>query len=135
MRRVVIVSKRDLPSVWSVESEFGQVDGNRVFEASLLSDNQTSLERIRHQLISVLENNGDKARRDAPAVTNLRHIVLLQQTQRALARAVSLATSGAAEELVITDLQEARSALEEISGKRTPDAVIERIFERFCIGK
>lgn len=135
MRRVVIVSKRDLPSVWSVESELGQVDGNRVFEASLLSDNQTSLERIRHQLISVLENNGDKARRDTPAVTNLRHIVLLQQTQRALARAVSLATSGAAEELVITDLQEARSALEEISGKRTPDAVIERIFERFCIGK
>ena len=135
MRRLVIVSKRDLPSAWSVESESVVVNGDQVFEACLLSDNETTLEGIRHQLISVLENNANKVRRDIPAVTNLRHIVLLKKTQKALARAVSSATSGAAEELVITDLQEARSALEEMTGKRTPDAVIERIFERFCIGK
>ena len=135
MRRLVIVSKRDLPSAWSVDSESGVAEGDRIFEACLLSDNQTTLNGIRHRLISVLENNGDKASRDIPAVTNLRHITLLQRTQMALARASSSANSGATEELVISDLQEARSALEEISGKRAPDAVLERIFERFCIGK
>ena len=135
MRRLLLVSKRDLPSVWAVESEPGVVDGDPVFEACLLSDNQTALEGIRDQLISILENNDSKERRDIPAVTNLRHITLLKNAQAALARAASSATACAAEELVITDLQEARSALEEISGKRTPDAVIERIFERFCIGK
>ena len=135
MRRLVIVSKADLPSAWLVESEPGISDGDPVFEACLLSDNQTTLEGIRGRLISVLENSSSKERRDIPAVTNLRHITLLKKAQTALARAASLATACAAEELVITDLQEARSALEEISGKRTQDAVIERIFERFCIGK
>ena len=135
MRRLVIVSKMDLPSAWLVESEPRVADGGPVFEACLLSDNQTTLEGIRGQLISVLENSDSKERRDIPAVTNLRHITLLKKAQTALARAASLATACAAEELVITDLQEARSALEEISGKRTSDAVIEQIFERFCIGK
>ena len=135
MRRLLLVSKRDLPSAWVLESEPGVVEGDPVFEACLLSDNQTALEGIRDQLISILENNDSKERRDIPAVTNLRHITLLKNAKAALVRAASSATACAAEELVITDLQEARSALEEISGKRTPDAVIERIFERFCIGK
>ncbi len=135
MRRLVIVSKRDLPSAWLVESESGIVSGSPVFEACLLLNNQTTLEGIRGRLMSVLEKNAGKETRDTPAVTNLRHITLLRKAQTALVRAASSATACAAEELVITDLQEARSALEEISGKRTPDAVIERIFERFCIGK
>jgi tRNA U34 5-carboxymethylaminomethyl modifying GTPase MnmE/TrmE len=36
---------------------------------------------------------------------------------------------------VLSDLQEARAALEEITGKRASEAVLARIFERFCIGK
>jgi len=139
MRRLVVVSKRDLPCAWALESESLVGVAVRVFEGCLLSDNQTVLETLRHQLISVIEDSDNevhtKVRRDIPAVTNLRHIELLKKTQSALARAASAAISGAAEELVITDLQEARSALEEMLGKRTPDAVIERIFERFCIGK
>jgi len=139
MRRLVVVSKRDLPCAWVLESEPLVGVAVRVFEGCLLSDNQTVLETLRHQLIAVIEDRDNevhtKVRRDIPAVTNLRHIELLKKTQLALARATSAAISGAAEELVITDLQEARSALEEMLGKRTPDAVIERIFERFCIGK
>ena len=139
MRRLVVVSKRDLPCAWAIESEPLVGVAGRVFEACLLSDNQTVLETLRHQLIAVIEDRDNevhtKVRRDIPAVTNLRHIELLKKTQLALARATSAAISGAAEELVITDLQEARSALEEMLGKRAPDAVIERIFERFCIGK
>ena len=45
------------------------------------------------------------------------------------------AAGGATEELLLADLQEARLTLEEIAGRRTPEAVIERIFESFCIGK
>ena len=45
------------------------------------------------------------------------------------------AAQGATEELLLMDLQEARHALEEITGRRAPDAVIERVFASFCIGK
>jgi tRNA U34 5-carboxymethylaminomethyl modifying GTPase MnmE/TrmE len=36
---------------------------------------------------------------------------------------------------VLADLQEARAALEEVTGKRASDDLLTHIFERFCIGK
>ena len=39
------------------------------------------------------------------------------------------------EEFVLADLQEARSAFEEVTGKRTADDVLTHIFSKFCIGK
>jgi tRNA U34 5-carboxymethylaminomethyl modifying GTPase MnmE/TrmE len=39
------------------------------------------------------------------------------------------------EEFVLADLQSAREALEEVTGKRTADDVLIHIFSRFCIGK
>jgi tRNA modification GTPase len=76
--------------------------------------------------------------RDAPVVTNVRHDALLRQAREALQRAIdNLAEAGesASEELVLADLGDARRALEEVTGRRTTEDVLTRIFERFCIGK
>jgi len=88
---------------------------------------------IRDALLGVLL--GEAPSRDTPAVSNIRHIGLLGTAGAALERAAAAAGAGSSEELVLADLAEARRAFEEISGKRAPDAVLERIFERFCIGK
>ncbi len=75
---------------------------------------------------------------DTPAVTNVRHIDLLERTRASLLNATSLiATAGGtlSEEFVLVDLQEARRLLEEISGARTADDVLIHVFSRFCIGK
>jgi tRNA U34 5-carboxymethylaminomethyl modifying GTPase MnmE/TrmE len=39
------------------------------------------------------------------------------------------------EEFVLADLQEARAAFEEITGKRAPDDLLIHIFSNFCVGK
>jgi tRNA modification GTPase len=39
------------------------------------------------------------------------------------------------EEFLLADLQEARIALEEVTGARTSDDVLSHIFSTFCIGK
>jgi len=39
------------------------------------------------------------------------------------------------EEFVLADLQRAMAALEEITGRRTTEDVLQHVFERFCIGK
>ena len=75
---------------------------------------------------------------DRPAMTNVRHIALVQRAHDALARARAAAlTDGAtlSEEFVLADLQDARSALEEVNGQRTSDDVLAHIFSKFCIGK
>ena len=41
----------------------------------------------------------------------------------------------ASEELVLADIADARRALEEVTGKRTTEDLLRRVFERFCIGK
>jgi tRNA modification GTPase len=79
-----------------------------------------------------------ETRDDPPAITNLRHIALLERAHDALCRArLAVGANGDSlpEEFVLADLQEARAALEEISGQRTPDDVLAHIFARFCIGK
>ncbi len=75
---------------------------------------------------------------DRPAITNVRHIALVDRAHEALSRARSaVGANGNAlsEEFVLADLQDARAALEEVSGRRTPDDVLAHIFSRFCIGK
>ena len=75
---------------------------------------------------------------DRPAITNVRHIALVDRAHQALARAraAALAEGGSlSEEFVLADLAEARGAFEEVSGRRAPDELLTHIFSRFCIGK
>jgi tRNA modification GTPase len=75
---------------------------------------------------------------DPPAITNVRHIALVERAHDALLRARSAAGADGdtlSEEFVLADLQDARAAFEEISGRRTPEDVLAHIFSRFCVGK
>jgi tRNA modification GTPase len=75
---------------------------------------------------------------DRPAISNLRHIDLVRQADDALNRARSAAGADGRqmpEEFLLVDLQEAQAALEEVSGKRAADDLLEHIFSRFCVGK
>jgi len=76
--------------------------------------------------------------RDTVMVTNVRHETLLREARESLARAIAnidQARESASEELVLADIADARHALEEVTGKRTSEDLLRRIFERFCIGK
>jgi tRNA modification GTPase len=93
------------------------------------------LDVLRADLIRALDV---ETRVDPPAITNLRHISLLERAYDALSRARAAAGvdgNRLSEEFVLADLQQARAVLEEISGRRTPDDVLAHIFARFCIGK
>jgi tRNA modification GTPase len=93
------------------------------------------LDGLRRRLLAALDA---EPTRDRPDITNVRHIALVERAHDALvrARAASLAETGSLpEEFVLADLQDARAALEEVTGKRASEAVLEHIFSRFCIGK
>ena len=82
------------------------------------------------------ELTGSESLQDSATVSNTRHIALLEQARAALAAAESAAAAeDTPEEFVLTDLQAARTCLDEIVGVRTSDDILRHIFERFCIGK
>jgi len=73
--------------------------------------------------------------RDTPAITNMRHVALLDDARTAISKARTAAQAAAPEEFIAADLQQARERLDEMVGRRTSDDVLRHIFERFCIGK
>ncbi len=64
-----------------------------------------------------------------------RHRLGLEAVQRALEAARDGLAGGLSPELVAFELREAQAALGELIGERTPETVLEAIFDRFCVGK
>jgi tRNA modification GTPase len=127
--RVVAVSKSDLPAAWELSAlKDASADAVRVSAAT-----GEGLDALRSRLVGVLV--GDARALDDVRVTNVRHAKLLERAQAALAAAEDVATDEGSEEMVVADVREALGALQEITGKRTPDAVLQEIFSRFCLGK
>ena len=127
--RLVVASKTDLKPEWS-NAALGDITGAVVDVSVVTDEGLIDLRRRLTELVAGVDNL-----QEMPQVTNIRHINLLELAQKGLIRAVQVAQAKESEEFILADLQIARSALEEISGKRTPEDVLARIFEQFCIGK
>jgi tRNA modification GTPase len=93
------------------------------------------LSQLRERLGLVLDADAKRERAD---ITNVRHVALVERAHAALlrARSASMTDTGAMpEEFVLADLQDARTAFEEITGRRTSEELLAHIFTRFCVGK
>jgi tRNA modification GTPase len=91
------------------------------------------LAALRQAIVRALTESEDL--HDTPAITNARHVALLEDARAAIERGRETAIAAAPEEFIAADLQHARERLDEIVGRRTSEDVLRHIFERFCIGK
>jgi tRNA modification GTPase len=125
-RRIVVANKADLRPAWDVAD---------VAPGALEISARTGagLESLRKALLGATTSG--EPTRDAPALTNLRHADLLDRARVAIERAREAASLSTPEEFVLADLHEARNRLEEVTGARTSDDVLNAIFAKFCIGK
>jgi len=123
-RVLLVANKSDLPLVWS-----------RTDAVNVSSMTGCGLDRLRNEISTCLKLEDPE---DRVAITNIRHIALVERARAALVRArEAAAVDGGSmpEEFVLADLQDARGALEEVTGRRTSEDLLTHIFERFCIGK
>jgi tRNA modification GTPase len=122
-RRVVVANKSDL-----------RVALDRPTDVSLSARMGTGADQLRRAIVRGL--TGEDSLRDPAAISNLRHITLLEQARTRLASAQELvAVDNAPEEFVLADLQAARALLEEVVGTRTSEELLQHIFAKFCVGK
>jgi tRNA modification GTPase len=59
----------------------------------------------------------------------------LVAAQAAVARALAAARDGLGTECVVVDLREAAAALDPLGARQVPEAVLDRVFASFCLGK
>jgi tRNA modification GTPase len=124
-RTVVVGNKIDLlPRV--------EPDDGRVMVSAVTGQ---GIDTLKRRIVEALDIDVTS---DPPELTNVRHIALVERAHEALLSA-RLAAGGSEEsmpeEFVLADLQRARAALEEISGRRAAGDLLEHIFSRFCVGK
>jgi tRNA modification GTPase len=126
--RLVVVNKSDLDQ---------QVDGAALDAEAMTISVKTGagLDLMLDRLAARLSGGRDD--RDAPLVSNVRHITLLERARASLVRAREAVAGDASvpEEFLLADLQDVDDALQEITGRRTTEDLLQHIFERFCIGK
>lgn len=124
--RIVVANKSDLPAAIDLEAR----------PACLCVSARTGdgLDELRRAVVREL--TGAEPLRDTAAISNVRHIALVEQAREHLLAAQCAAARGdTPEEFVLADLQAARARLDEVVGARTSEDVLQHIFERFCIGK
>ncbi len=129
--RLMVANKSDLPPAWRT------ADLPEPFVA-VSSITGEGVESLRLSIREALDAANPATARDTAAVTNVRHADLLSRAASALRRAAAAVDAPGgpvAEEFVLTDVQDARAALEEVTGKRTSEDLLRHIFSRFCIGK
>jgi len=126
MRRVIVANKVDLPARWSTDAlPAAAVETSMTTEAGVGA--------LRASLAAAL--GSAETPPECPRVANVRHIELLERATACLERAARAARAEDPEEVVLADLHEAGQLLGEIAGRRTSEDVLQRIFERFCVGK
>ncbi len=89
------------------------------------------IEALRDALTDWLD--GCAGSQEFPATTRARHRTLLQEAAAHLKRSLQDLSIGA--ELAAEDVRLTIRALERITGRSDPEAVLDRVFANFCIGK
>ena len=128
-RYLIVANKTDLDPAWVVNNVAPDA-------IEISAKTGTGVDALADRMAAALGAGED--RRDTPFVSNVRHIDLLSRARRAVGRAVdalSASNNVVSEEFILSDLQDASSALQEITGRRTTDDLLTHIFSRFCIGK
>ena len=69
------------------------------------------------------------------ATANLRHCEELRRAEESLRLVMNSIECGMPEDLFTIDLMDAYAALSRIVGEDAPDALIDEIFSKFCMGK
>ncbi len=126
---LVVINKTDLPSVW----EISELPPNcRTLKISAKFG--TGVNELKDALV---DGTGADKEEDTGAVmiTNMRHKVALEKALDNIKRAKENTVCGMSPELTAFDLREALDNLDEITGKKINDEILDKIFSSFCIGK
>jgi tRNA modification GTPase len=126
---LLAINKSDLPQTPSADA-VAQLDCPRKIFISAKTG--AGIAQLKEQLKNLLV---DSEVETPVVITNLRHRSALQRSAEALAQAATAVDERYAPEFVAIDLNEAREALEEITGIIKNNDILERIFSNFCIGK
>jgi tRNA modification GTPase len=130
---LVAINKTDLPQAWEAEA----IDGLLSPEEKILHISAkfgNGLEELKNIIVDscLSENSIDSG---SAMITNMRHKIALEKAIENIAAAKNNILNGMSPEFAAFDLREALDNLDEITGKKINNEILNSIFSSFCIGK
>lgn len=125
---LVLYNKCDLPP-WDGPHPLIALPGEIPISAKL----GTGLDRLAQAVAELFPQGAAESSGDL--LTNARQAEAAQRARTAVRRAHSALEAGVTPDALLTDVEEALSALGELTGRTVREDVTDRIFERFCVGK
>lgn len=129
-KRLIVLNKTDLPR---------RIDLARITETypddpiiPLSTIRRVGLEELKK---AIRESLAARPERERPLVALLRHRTALHNAELALGRAVESIGRGDSWEFLAADLRAGTDSLGEIIGEITTEAILDQVFNQFCIGK
>lgn len=126
----IILNKIDCSERSLQKDDIKEIDGGHIIEMSAFSEER--IQNLKDELKIYAEKNYNG---DGTIVINLRQAQLLEDAAEFLLNAGRAAKLGMEPDLILTDLKDALFALGEITGDAVSEDVINRVFEKFCLGK
>lgn len=126
-RTIAVCNKTDLGAVWKPES----YSFSDIVEISAKTYN--GLESLEHAVERFAARNATPA--EDGMIANERQRACLEAAVHAVEEALDALQSGYALDAVTVSLDGAADALLQLTGERITDAVVDKVFERFCVGK
>jgi tRNA modification GTPase len=130
---IAAINKIDLPSAWEADAiEQLLPQGKKILKISAKFG--AGLEELKNTIID-LSGNGDNKNTSGTMITNMRHKLALEKAHQNIQAAKESIVGGMSPEFAAFDLREALDNLDEITGKKINDEILDKIFSSFCIGK
>jgi len=127
-RAIICLNKSDLPPVLTAQQLKTMTDAKIMgISAQTGTGLDGLIDELKRRIAVGEENNGQ--------LTAQRHIELAQSAAESLDSAVDAIEAGMPLDTAAIDIREALSSLSEITGENATEAVIDRVFEQFCVGK
>lgn len=129
---IVLLNKTDLGQMIAKEQIKELLPGADVIPAAI--KNMIGIEELEQQIVNLVYG-GQVKQENSLLITNVRHKELLEKAASSISDAIAMAESREALDFIEVDIRHAWELLGEIIGETVTDDIIEKVFERFCLGK
>ena len=130
---IAAINKIDLPPAWEINTiEHLFPRGKNILKISAKFGD--GLEELKNAIIDLSGSDYDK-NTGGVMIANMRHKLAMEKAHKNIQAAKENIEGGMSPEFAAFDLREALDNLDEITGKKINDEILDKIFSSFCIGK
>lgn len=134
---IVLINKIDISdenNTNKIKNKLQEINSSLKNIINVSVEKEVGIDTLKECILDIY-NVGDLDLDNALVISNERHKLLLEKCKIGINRAIDTVKSGMPIEIITTEVRQAIDYLGEIVGKNISDEIVNKIFEKFCLGK